>query len=254
VSGRRTASPATVLDALCRAYGGPTEFTETRPLDQIILWILARGSDFRRAQSALKRLQAAYVDWNEVRVTSAYELRKITGALGSTGPADKADQIKEVLSTIFERFNKLSLDFLLPASAEPDAGRKRERFLSWFLERFPVLAALVPLFGQDRKAIASHPGLVRVFQRLGWLPRNGGGIGAMKAAMARMVGEGDLLRAQWAFIHLAETTCVPRQPLCGQCVAATHCPTAPRSGGRSAAARPPAARKDRTKGRTRVRK
>ncbi len=222
----RPASEKVVLETLERVYGGPTEFTEERALDQVVLLILAQRTDFRRAQAAVKKLQTHYVDWNEVRVTSAYELRKITSALGSTGPQDRADHLRDLLGTIFNRFNKVNLDFMAPGSTDSEAARKRERFLAWFSEKFPTVSSIIPLFGGDRAGVVTHSGLARVLQRLKWLPEKTTAASAVRAAIHRVAPETERLRAQWGLLHLAEDTCVARQPLCGRCELRKHCPSA----------------------------
>ncbi|NRA97096.1 MAG: hypothetical protein HRU14_12900, partial [Planctomycetes bacterium] len=106
----KSPSAKTLFQTLRKSFGGPTELDEPRPLEQIILLILASRSDIRKARSAMLRIESEYVDWNEVRVTSAYELSRWLRPLGAKKAQEKAEQMKELLSTVYNRFNKLNLD------------------------------------------------------------------------------------------------------------------------------------------------
>ena len=120
------------LRALARAFGAPTDIEEHRPLEQLILLLLCRDADPGRARTALRRLQTEYVDWNEVRVSSAYEIAGHLRGLGGKAKAlVKAERIKDLLSTVYNRFNKLNLDFLHVPSSDPELSRKRDRFLNY---------------------------------------------------------------------------------------------------------------------------
>lgn len=213
-----------VLDALKRAYGGPSALDEPRPLEQVILLVLSRGTDIRRAQNSMRQLQSAYVDWNEVRVTSAYELRKHLRGLGENGSGDKADQLKDLLNAIYNRFNKLNLDFLLAESADPEAIRKRERFHGWLQEKSPALAPVMSLYGSPKDEVVVTAALPRLLQRLGLVNGKSPGIGATREALQKQVAECDLVSAHWCFYHVLEERCHGRSPDCPACAVHKLCP------------------------------
>jgi endonuclease III len=214
-----------VLEALRRAYGGPATLDEPRPLEQVILLLLSRKSDIRRSQAAMKQIQDHYVDWNEVRVTSAYELRKSLKGLGEPKPGDKADQLKELLSTVYNRFNKLDLDFLRRESQDPEAARKRERFMAWLQEKAPAIAATMALYGAPKNEVVATPALPRLLVRLGWLNGKSAGLGACRECVLKHVPEDLLVAAQWSFYHLLEENCHSRNPDCVPCPLVRYCPT-----------------------------
>lgn len=222
----KSKSQASIADILRRAFGGPTVLNEPRPLEQLILLVLARGTDIKKAQAVMEQLQAEYVDWNEVRVTSAYELRKHISVVSEPGPGDKSDQLKDLLTTIFNRFNKLNLDFLLPGSSDTDGAKKRDRFQNYLADRFPAIAAILSLYGGLPTDLAITPSLTRVMQRLGLLPGKSSGIQATREALLANFEADGLLTAQWGLHHVAESTCLSRAPLCTECVLFKLCPTA----------------------------
>jgi len=218
-------SPAAVLELLKKEFGAPSALAEPRPLEQLVLLLLARGADVRKAEAAMKELQAIYVDWNEVRVTSAYELRKILRGIDAPGPGDKADQLKELLGFIFNRFNKLNLDFLRPGSADGDSARKRDRFQTWLGEKWPALSAILSLHGGAASDVATTPALGRVLSRLEWLGGKSTAAAAIRECIQKLAPEGESLAVQWVLHHLAERYCLVRAPLCADCPVAKQCPS-----------------------------
>jgi endonuclease III len=213
-----------VVETLRRTYGGPATLDEPRPLEQVILLILSRGSDIRKAQAAMRQLQAVYVDWNEVRVTSAYELRKHLHGLGEAKPGDKADQLKDLLSTVYNRFNKLNLDFMDRGASDPDTARKRDRFQNYLQEKVPAVAAMMTLYGQPAGELVVQPSLPRLLGRLGWLNGKSTGVAASREAITKLFAEEDLFGVQWGLYHVLEEHCHGRSPTCPECPLMKHCP------------------------------
>ena len=123
-----------LFKSLEKIFGPVPGLEEFRPLERIILLLLAHGADAQKARMIVKTLQAEYVDWNEVRVTSPYEIGNWLVKLGPQA-ARRAEQIKELLVAVYNRFNKLSLECLLMEELASDERRKRERFESWILDR-----------------------------------------------------------------------------------------------------------------------
>jgi hypothetical protein len=138
---RKERTLSATLKALAVAFGGPENLDELRPLEQLILLILCQGSDVTKARSAMKRLQREYVDWNEIRVSGVYEIAGHLRVLGARKTLRKAQQIKELLTTVYNRFNKLNLDFLHASGADPELSRKKERFLTYLQDMLKAARA-----------------------------------------------------------------------------------------------------------------
>ncbi len=114
-------------DALCmqrlkqllskaRKVGGAAEFHETEDLMEFLIWaILTTYAAESRAAAALSKLQAALVDYNELRVTPVAEIVEIIGAdYPMCRPA--AEEISRMLHAMFNRFHHLNLDCLKAGS------------------------------------------------------------------------------------------------------------------------------------------
>lgn len=137
-----------VLKALEKILGPVPGQEEFRPLERIILMLLAHGSDPAAARTAVKKLKSEYVDWNEVRVSSPYEIQQWLKGLGKLSER-RAGQIKEVLVFAYTRFNKLSLECLLHPEPPPEERRKRDRFEAWILDK--AKAIVVEERGERRR-------------------------------------------------------------------------------------------------------
>jgi endonuclease III len=236
-----------VLKGLERAYGGPKTLDEPRPLEQLVFLILARGSDPRRARAAMKHLESEFVDWNELRVTSVYEIRKQLAPLGASKIGNKAEEIKELLATIYERFNKLDLDFLQGVGSDPEETKKRDRFDAWLQDKSPSLWAMMALHGPRRIEVVATPALGRVMLRLGWTKTRTSSAKSIHGTFTRVVPEEAHISAQWGLYHLLETVCLPRSPRCDECPVAKECPTGVKARGDTAGKSAEAARPTRRK-------
>lgn len=230
----KPSSVQSILNQLRDAYGGPQELDEERPLEQLVLLILSQKADVRKARTAMKRLQTEYVDWNEVRVSSAHEIRTWLKVLGARKLEDKPEQVKELLSTVYNRFNKMNLDFLNGDGGDAEENRKRDRFLSYLQERSPAMAAMMAIHRARKNDPMVWAGLPRVIQRLGWINGSSATVSAGRQAITKHVPEADRISAQWGLYHLMEDFCHQRVPDCIPCPLKKLCPT-----GKKAKAPPP---------------
>lgn len=195
------------------------------PLTRLLLLILARGSKIKHATQVLQRLEAEYVDWNELRVTPTYELRKHLSGLDHGSPdavVQKADQIRELLNMVFNRFNKLALDFLREGSTEPDAARKREKFTQWLKDHQPALEVMLDSYSSGKSDPAGHSMVQRVVQRIGWTHGKTGAIVTRSALQSHAEGLPPLA-LQWRLAQLASERCHARTPDCENCPVHGEC-------------------------------
>ena len=93
---------------LLKQESRPTQPEPTDPLDQLLLGILARGATETQAIDAMKKINEATVDRNELRVAAPRELLELWG---KQFPAalDKARSINEMLNAVFDREHNLDL-------------------------------------------------------------------------------------------------------------------------------------------------
>lgn len=106
------------------------------PLRRLAIAILGVRCGDAEAQRAINRALTTLVDWNEIRVSSAFELNKAMGNTIFQG-TQQCQRLIYALQAIFDRENQLSLDLL------------------WGLGRREARHYLEPLPGVDEYVVAS---------------------------------------------------------------------------------------------------
>ena len=217
-----------VATTLYRRYGGLESLDEPRPLDQLILLILSEGSTSKKAKQALTELRLRFVDWNEVRVSGRYEIVSAIEATGKRGIDEKARRIKQVLATIYSRFNRVNLDFMHDHDREDrTVPRKRERLLndiSEFSAAYP--AVFGPYLNQrDFNAIVTG-GMSRVLLRLKLFPKGTSAAPMRKKIEAEIAAE-NRIPFVWGVHLVSDHSCHRSNPDCPSCPLKADCKTAP---------------------------
>ena len=101
----------TLLTSLKKAYGDPGEPPPVRPvLEEMVYAILREGATRPDADRAFHRLRSQFFDWNEVRVSAAYEVEEALGGLPQ--PAVKAQRVIDLLQEVFESTYSFDLEAL----------------------------------------------------------------------------------------------------------------------------------------------
>lgn len=81
------------------------------PLRRLAIAILGVGCSDEEATQAVDRALTTMADWNEIRVSSAFELNKATGNAIPKG-TQQCQHLISALQSVFDRENRLSLDRL----------------------------------------------------------------------------------------------------------------------------------------------
>lgn len=79
-------------------------------LEHLLYACCLEGSHHAPADDAFARLQEAYFDWNEVRVTTVAELSEAMSGLHD--PEDAARRLKRSLQAVFEKYYSFDIDIL----------------------------------------------------------------------------------------------------------------------------------------------
>jgi len=222
-------APKISVDALVEAleprFGCVRELDEPQGLDQLVLLLLARDASFKRARSALRRLQQDYVDWNDVRVTPAYEIAGKIEAVGAQTALRKAGELLDLLSTLYLRFNKMSVEGAPSPEAPPDEVKRRARLLAFLAEKAALYGALMPMHGAKEDDVLPSPELTRVLARLGLVDAKANDAAAREALLKKSK-PGERIALQFVLHQLALRMCVHKTPLCGECPVSERCPSA----------------------------
>jgi endonuclease III len=100
------------LEKLEKQVGKLQLLPDAKPLEQAIYLMLREGTDFRKAQKAMKVLAEEYVEWNELRVATPKEVVAVLKPIGLSDVDDKVSRILALLSRLFYDFHKKDLEFV----------------------------------------------------------------------------------------------------------------------------------------------
>jgi len=100
------------LDKIEKQYGKLHMLKDAPPLEQAIYLMLREGTDFRKAQRAMKVLQEEYVEWNELRVATPKEVVAVLKKINLANVDHKVSRILALLSRLFYDFHKKDLEFV----------------------------------------------------------------------------------------------------------------------------------------------
>ncbi len=215
---------AEIIAVLEPRIGGPRELDEPRPLEQLILLLLARGSNTKKARQVLKRLQTDYVDWNDVRVTPIREIAAKVNSVGDKHALQKAEQIVDLLSMIYLKFNRLNLDFLADPHGGDDAAKKKNRLFQYLSERSFAYPAMLTLHRAPKPDVIVDGGLPRILARLGLVEPKSAST-AIRQRFLEFTPEADVIVAQFLLYVLSEESCHAKAPACDGCALNEMCPT-----------------------------
>jgi endonuclease III len=79
-------------------------------LEQLLYACCLQSATHESADEAFAKLQQAYYDWNEVRVTTISELAEVMNCLAR--PAETASRLKRTLQSVFEAYYSFDLEGL----------------------------------------------------------------------------------------------------------------------------------------------
>ena len=86
------------------------EITDLDALDTLMLGALTSKMPLKEVLKSWDLLRTQFVDWNEIRISSASEVAE--NFPKAEAPLELAVQIKEMLSTLYERRHQVSLEFI----------------------------------------------------------------------------------------------------------------------------------------------
>ena len=202
--------------ALARAYGWKGWVGGGDVLDGLIRTVLSQSTSDTNSHRAFESLKRRCPTWVSAARASAAQ---IEDAIRSGGLArQKAAVIKAILADIERDRGEFSLEFL--ADRPTDEARR-------YLERFkgvgPKTVACVLLFDLGRPVFPVDTHVLRVTQRLGWVP-----LGCDAATAHELLGA--LIPPKLRYpMHMnliaqGRAVCHPRRPACSECPISAFCP------------------------------
>ncbi len=110
MSTSNRAAKLTKTHKVLRKHYDPIAPAERPLLEHLLYACCLEGAKCSEADEAFARLQQAYFDWNEVRVTTIAELAEVMSCLPQPSPA--ASKLKKTLQAVFETYYSFELEAL----------------------------------------------------------------------------------------------------------------------------------------------
>lgn len=196
-------------------YGSPRRRRRGDLLDVLVETILSQNTNDRNTGRAFQRLKERFPLWEDVLQA---KMDPVVQAIKPGGLArQKAKRIREILRWLKRRNETLDLDFL----KEMDSEKIREMMGS--LKGIgPKTIHCLLLFGLGREAFPVDTHVLRVGQRLGFIPEK---INGEKAHpwIAPLVPAGKSLSLHINLIRFGRTICTAINPQCSSCFLSTGC-------------------------------
>ena len=215
------------IEALSKPYGKEgARNPGSTPLDHLVYGLIARNSPQRAARAAFERLQAGFVDWNELRVAEVREIVEHLHGLGDSAELlGRAELVRRTLQSLFDARDTVRIVF--EEASDEDEVARALRSVPGFS---PGLALAMLARARPEPPVRLDPGLARVAQRLGIIPRTGGEA-KQAESLAAAAGSGETrVLLHFLFAEHAEKACVPNRPLCETCPCREFCEYARRKG------------------------
>ena len=204
-----------VVAKLMSAYGSPEPPAEEDLLRRVIRVILKDGASDRVVDSAVRRLEKTFVDWNEARVSTVHQ---IADAISDTGdPETKARSLRAMLQAIFRKQCAGADDFL----QEGGAAEVRN-FMETVPEMDLAIRQKVLLLALGCACVPVTTEVVRVSVRLD-LVRADYDAWQIGRRLERVVPKSGMPDFYHAFSLHAAQTCLEDRPKCKLCEVIRDC-------------------------------
>jgi len=207
-----------LVDALVAHYGEPAEPTRREePLEVLVEAALEEGSRHTDAAHALRDLERAFVDLNEIRVSRPGEVQAVLEPLD--GAAERAERLVGVLNSLFAERGVLSLAFLHEMSR-----KEAEEYLARLDGVTGEMIARVLYYALGHPALPTSAHLVRVSARVGLVPADATA-DEMRRRLEWVVPVGKMRAFHDRVNDHGRRTCLVNQPRCRRCPLLALCRT-----------------------------
>lgn len=216
------ANPNEVLAIFAKHYKKFRDFKDVSVFHRLVLLVIGREVSAPAADTALRRIEENFVDWNEVRLARIDELKTAMRDIGAADLDSRALRLREMLGKVFTERHMLDAEFLREEDRE-----KRAAFLAGipgldYAQCQTLEASLLA----EKQDIPVSSQAQRVAQRLGWLPKGkDAAIAKVKAALLE-AARGDSVNLTYGLVRIAEDFCHARNPECPRCPLHGLCPAA----------------------------
>lgn len=207
-----------VTQTLADQYGPHIYPDEKGPaLERIIFAVVAEVVPVTNVKKAMRQLREVFVDWNEVRIASLYELETALEPVKLPNTGEVAARLKTFLQQTFDALYGFDIQRLGEITAD-----KRKRILK-LMAPLPQDQQdyLLLLAGVDRGAPLG-PTTERILERLGVLKPDDLDAKKRKTLQSLLTPE-DALRFHHIMLEHGKKVCVEGTPKCSRCKVQHEC-------------------------------
>jgi len=228
----KTKKSNVICDALAKKFPPPPLEEDRDLVEAMLVAILLERVPRARAEQIIKRFQATFVNWNEMRVSTGTEIAE--QAKESSLNERIARRLKNALHALYDNRWEFDLTFL----KEESAANIRS-YLVDTLGLEPRPAARVMLFDLGKPALPLSEEVRRVANRLGLCDPSWAQDRAQKS-LERIVPASRVHEFSHIAQRHAEATCLADKPRCSRCLLRKICDfyAEQQTGGKTAAAKP----------------
>jgi endonuclease-3 len=212
---------------------GATDPSDRSVLEELIYAACREGTTHEDADRAYASLRKAFIDWNEVRVSTVQEVADVLRPLPQ--PGARAKRIIALLQAVFEERYSYDLSDILKKGLK-DTARKL-RFYKEGVNDFAVAWVIQRTLGGH--AVPLDTPTLRVLGRLGVVePGEPDSLEALRGSMEHVIPKARDAEFTELMSEHAKELCIEGTPRCGLCPLKGDCPT-----GQEVLAKKPAAGK-----------
>ncbi len=204
-----------ITHVLEKKYGVPHWKKNSDPVEVLIQTILSQNTNDRNRDQAYGRLKLRFPHWEDVRAAKTGAVLQAIRPGGLAG--QKARRIREILLWLDEREGRLSLSFLKKMDSE-----EIKKTMGGLEGIGPKTLHCLLLFGLGREAFPVDTHILRIGQRMGFIPE---GMNAEKAHpwAASLIPKNKSLSLHLNLIRLGREICKARNPQCHRCFLSREC-------------------------------
>ena len=214
------------MERMKKKYGITKLPGKTPQLELVVYLVLREGWDYRKASRAVKILAEDFVDWNEVRVSTAGELTEHLGELSGRGLTERLARLLDALQDLYNEFNRIQLDFLFEQEFE-DTRKAFERIeglgranaylflqaLKDAMDEAPAKSSTTLVMGIDALRVGIRLGIIR----------KTGSLNVGRKEFTKLLDATEFYAFQNYFVRHAELYCLSQKPLCEDCFLSDRC-------------------------------
>jgi len=198
-----------------KRYGVPQRRSSNDLLGILIGTILSQNTNDQNRDRAYQRLRKRFPRWEDLLKAKT---QSIIATIRPGGLAEqKARRIKEILRWILDREGKLTLSFLKGMDSVEIV-----KLMGGLKGIGPKTIHCLLLFGLEREAFPVDTHILRVGQRIGFIPITMNAVNAHRW-MAPLIPKGKSLSLHLNLIRFGRSICKVRHPQCDACFLAEEC-------------------------------